>query len=66
MIKFKTSYVHMAAAAKKWEKDLLRNKGATIFEYTAGYSKVVEEGRIQVNKNQMCYLIDDEKSKHLF
>ncbi|HDR7696248.1 TPA: serine dehydratase, partial [Bacillus thuringiensis] len=28
----------------KWEKDLLRNKGATIFEYTAGYSKAVEEG----------------------
>ncbi|PFX71917.1 serine dehydratase [Bacillus cereus] len=52
MINFKTSYVHMAAAAKKWEKDLLRNKGATIFEYTAGYSKAVEE-RIQVNKNQM-------------
>ncbi|PFY13208.1 serine dehydratase, partial [Bacillus toyonensis] len=24
------------------------------------------EGRIQVNKYQMCYLIDDEKSKHLF
>ncbi|PEC87501.1 serine dehydratase [Bacillus cereus] len=45
------------------EKDLLRNKGATIFEYTAGYSKAVEEGRIQVNKNQMCYLIDDEKFK---
>ncbi len=31
MINFKISYVHMAAAAKKWEKDLLRNKGATIF-----------------------------------
>ncbi|ANN32466.1 MULTISPECIES: hypothetical protein [Bacillus] len=56
----------MAAAAKKWEKDLIRNKGVTIFKYTAGYSKAVEEGRIQVNKNQMCYLIDDEKSKHLF
>ncbi|GAB6251957.1 serine dehydratase [Bacillus cereus] len=45
MINFKTLYVHMAAAAKKWGKDLLRNKGATIFEYTAGYSKAVEEGR---------------------
>lgn len=45
MINFKTSYVHMAAAAKKI---LLRNKGATIFEYTADYSKAVEEGRIQV------------------
>ena len=38
----------MATAAKKWEKDLLRNKGATIFEYTADYSKAVEEGRIHV------------------
>ncbi|PED88793.1 serine dehydratase [Bacillus cereus] len=56
----------MAAAAKKWEKDLIRNKGVTIFKYTAGYSKAVEEGRIQVNKNQMCYLIDDEKSNSTF
>ncbi|MDA2383652.1 serine dehydratase [Bacillus cereus] len=45
MVNFKTSYVHISAAAKKWEKDLLRNKGATIFKYTAGYCKAVEEGR---------------------
>lgn len=47
-------------------KGLLRNKGVTIFKYTAGYSKAVEEGKIQVNKNQMCYFINDEKSKHVF
>ncbi|PFQ42662.1 serine dehydratase [Bacillus cereus] len=56
----------MSAAAKKWKEGLLRNKGVTVFEYTASYSKTVEKGRIQVNKNQMCYFIDDEKSKHLF
>lgn len=27
MINFKTSYVHMAAAAKKWEKVYLETKG---------------------------------------
>ncbi|EMK2596473.1 serine dehydratase [Bacillus cereus] len=46
MINFKTSYVHMAAAVKKWGKDLLRNKGATIFEYTAGYSNAVVATRL--------------------
>lgn len=33
---------------KSGKKILLRNKGATIFEYTADYSKAVEEGRIHV------------------
>ncbi len=46
MINFKTLYVHMAAAAKKVGKKIyLETKGLLFFEYTAGYSKAVEEGR---------------------
>ncbi len=58
--------VHMSADAKKvGKKDLLRSKGVTVVEYTADYSKAVEEGRRQADKNPMCYFIDDEKLKGL-
>lgn len=39
MINFKTSYVHMAAAAKKWGKDLLRNKGLLFLNIQRGIVK---------------------------
>lgn len=58
--------VHMSSDAKQWKKELLRDKGAKVVEYSSDYSKAVEEGRKLSNDDPNSYFIDDENSKNLF
>jgi len=58
--------VHMSAEAKQWKKDLLKSKNVLVVEYASDYSKAVEEGRRQSERDSNSYFIDDENSKDLF
>ncbi len=58
--------VHMSADAKQWKKDLLREKGAEVMEYSADYSEAVKQGRAKSDANPKSYFIDDENSRSLF
>ena len=58
--------VHMSSDAKKWKKDLLRAKGATVVEYDGDFTAAVEQGRKLSDKDPNSYFVDDENSTTLF
>jgi D-serine dehydratase len=58
--------VHMSQDAKRWKKDLLREKGVMVVEHENDFSFAVEQGKNQCLKDPDCYFIDDENSRDLF
>jgi D-serine dehydratase len=58
--------VYMSADAKQWKKDLLREKGATVYEFDGDFGEAISAGRQKTLADPMAYFVDDEDSKHLF
>ncbi len=58
--------VYMSRDAKQWKKDLLRQKGAKVFEFEGDFTQAINTGRKKTLENPNGYFIDDENSEHLF
>ncbi|WP_368654935.1 D-serine ammonia-lyase [Ornithinibacillus sp. 4-3] len=58
--------VFMSADAKQWKKDLLREKGATVYEFDGDFSEAIKIGREKTLEQPNGYFVDDEDSEHLF
>lgn len=58
--------VYMSADAKQWKKDLLREKGATVYEFAGDFGEAISAGRKKTLADPKAYFVDDENSKHLY
>jgi D-serine dehydratase len=61
-----TVSVYMSHDAKQWKKDLLREKGANVYEFEGDFSKAITAGRKETLADPKGYFVDDESSQHLF
>ncbi|MBY7143552.1 D-serine ammonia-lyase [Virgibacillus sp. NKC19-3] len=61
-----TVTVYMSADAKQWKKDLLREKGVRVVEFTGDFSEAIHAGRQETIADPKGYFVDDESSRHLF
>lgn len=59
-------YVYMSSDAKQWKKDLLRAKGATVYEFEGDFGEAIHAGRERTKEDPNAYFVDDESSKYLF
>ncbi|MCJ9427986.1 D-serine ammonia-lyase [Kordiimonas marina] len=58
--------VHMSRDAKAWKKALLRERGATVFEYDDDYTFAVRQAASRAEAQEQTYFVDDEGSRLLF
>lgn len=58
--------VYVSSDAKKWKKDLLREKGVTVREFEGDFSEAIFAGREKTKADPTAYFVDDENSQDLF
>lgn len=58
--------VYMSHDAKQWKKNLLREKGANVYEFSGDFSEAIDSGRRKTIADEKGYFVDDESSKYLF